>query len=160
MAEHLDKPLHVRAYTYGGWHTQLPDDSMFESTWGQISPSKSHHLSAQNLNSQQQDAVCCSMSNNSSLLMPLHFSHPMRWPQNLGSDESDFPSIDSAHFGFDSDLDPTEQTRYGASNNSYIEVFRHQPARIQVEPSVFDLRSPISGLWPLNLRFYRTERFS
>ena len=154
MAEHPDKPLHVRADTYGGWHTHLPHDSMFKSACGQISPSKSHDLSAKTSNSQQQDAVGCSVSNNFNPPNPMHFRHTMRWPQIPRSGKHGFPSIDLAHFGFDSDLEPNEQIRYAVSNNSYSEVFNHQPAQNQVELSAFDIRSPISGYYISAISFH------
>lgn len=147
MAEHTDKILYVRADTYSGWHTQLPDDSILESTIGQISYSQSHHLPGHKYHSQQQDAVGCSVSNNLNLPMPMHFRYPMRWPQNPWSENFDIPSNDSARGGFGSDLELTElKTRYGAANSSYTEAFKHQPAPGQIESLALDLRSPTSGL--------------
>lgn len=150
MAEHPEKRLHVRADTYGGCHSQLPDDSTVKSTVEQFPYSQSqHHLSAENYDSRQQDAVGCSVSDNLKFSAPMHFYHPMRWPQNSWSDVHEKFSSDSAHGGFVSGLEPTElETRYGAVNDSYAEAIEHQPALGQVEPSTFDLRSPISGFDP------------
>lgn len=159
MAEHPDKPLRVRADTYDGRYTQLPDDSTFESTIERISYSQDNHLSTDTYSSRQQGAFGCSVSNNLNLPMPMHFRHPMRWPQNSRSDNYDLPSADSAHVVFGSDLEPTQlESRHGAANNSYSEAPKHQAALVQVESSAFDMRSP--GLWPSNLLSHCTERFS
>lgn len=158
MAEHPDKRLHVRADTNGGWHSQIPDDSIFESTFGQLSYSQSHHLlSAENYSSEQQNAVGYPVSTNLKIPTPLHFYHPMRWPQNTWSDTYENSSSDSAHGGFGSGLEPTElEARYGAANNSYTEAFKYQLALGQAEPSAFDLRSPISDFsGPINPSFFR-----
>ncbi|CAD6569690.1 MAG: hypothetical protein ASARMPREDX12_002883 [Alectoria sarmentosa] len=121
MAEHTDKILYVRADTYSGWHTQLPNDSILESTIGQISYSQSHHLPGHKYHSQQQDAVACSVSNNLNLPMPMHFRYPMRWPQNLWSESFDILSNDSARGGFGSDLEPTElKTRFFSRNRILV----------------------------------------
>lgn len=161
MAEHPDKRLQVRADTYDGWHTQLPNDSIFESRFGLISYSQSHQLSAGNYDPRQQDAVGYYVSDNLDLSMPIHLHHPMRWLQNPQSDNYAFPSIDSAHGGFGSDLEPTElEAEYGEANNSYIEAFKHLPALDPVVPSAFDSCSPISGLWSLDLLSHCTEAFS
>ena len=147
MAEHPDKPLHVRADTYGAWHTQVPDDSIFESTFGQITYAQSHHLSAETYDSRQQDAVGCPVSSNLSLPVSVHLHHPMRWAQNPRSDSYGFSSIDSEHVDFGSDLEPTKlEAKYDAVNYRYTEAFKHQPTLGQVEPLAFDMRSPISGL--------------
>ena len=145
MAEHPEKRLHVRADTYGGDHSQLPNDSTVESTSGQLPYSQSQHrLSTENYDPRQQDA-----SDNLEIPTPMHFYHPMRWPQNPWSDIFKGFSSDSAHGDFDSGLEPTElEARYGAVNDSYIMAFKHQSALGQVEPSTFDLRSPISGFDP------------
>ncbi|KAF6222842.1 hypothetical protein HO133_000893 [Letharia lupina] len=71
----------------------------------------------------------------------------MRKLQNPWSDGYDFSSIDSAHVGFGSDLEPTElEASHSAVNNSHSEAFKHQLALDRVEPSGFYLRSPISDL--------------
>lgn len=159
MAEHPDKPIHVRADTSGGWNIPFYNDPIVESPFGQISCSQRHHLSAENYTSRQQDAVSYTVSTHHILPMPLQFRHPMRWPRVLCN--SHFPSFDSAHIGFGSDLGPTKfEARYGAANNNYTEAFKHQPAEGHVEPLANESRSPISGLSPSWLPSDCTEGFS
>ena len=150
MAEHPDKPDHVRAETYAGWHVQLPNNPIFESAFGQISRSQSHCLSAENRVSRQQDAVGCSMLNIPSLPKPLHCRNTMQWPQDNRNYE--FPSFESAHVGLGSDLGSTKfEVRYAAANTNYTETFKDQPVQVHAEPLVCGSRRPISGLSPLSL---------
>ena len=148
MAEHPDKPVHVRADIYGHWHIQTPYNPIFESAIGRTSYLQSHHPSSENNVSQQQDAVGWLMLNNPSLPMPLHSRHPMQWPQDLRNYH--FSSFDSAHVGFGSDLGSAKfEARCGAANKIYTEVFENQPVHIHVEPLAHQSRSRISGLSPL-----------
>lgn len=159
MAEHPDKPVHVRAETYGGWHLQIPNDPIFEPAFGQISRSQSHHLAAEHFVSRQQDAVRCSKLNNPSLPKPLHSRLSMQWPQD--NRNYDFPSFDSAHVGLGSVLGSTKfEARYAAANSNYTEAFKNQPVQFHVEPLAHESRSPISGLSPLFLQPYCTQGFS
>ena len=154
MAEYPDKHLHVRAAIYDRWPTQLPNDSMFQCTSGQSSNTQSHNLSAEDYDFGEQEAVGYSVSNAQNFPMPMHFRHPMQWPQNPRSGNYGFPSPDTAQVEFTSDIEPTNlESRYGAAHKYHIETFKHQPTLSREELSDFDLRSQVSGLWPLFLLF-------
>lgn len=160
MAEYPHKPLHVRAGIYDGWPTQVSNDSTFRFICGLTSGSQSHNPSAEDYYVGAQDAVGYSVSNNHNLPMPMHFHHPMRWPRNPQSGNYGFPSPDAAHVDFGSGLEPTNlESRSGAANKHYTETFKHQPTPSREELSDFDLRSQISGLWPLSLLSHCTQGF-
>ena len=147
MAERPDKPIYIRADNHGSWRTQLPHGSTFESISGQISYAQRHCLPAEAYDSRQQDGDSCSVSGNLSLPVPINLHHAVRWPQNSQSDSHELSPSDSVLVGFGSDLEPTKlEARYDLANNKYTEAFKHQPALGQVQPSAFEMRSPISGL--------------
>lgn len=146
MAERPDKPVYIRADNHGSWHAQLPHGSTFESTSGQIPYAQRHYLSPEAYDSRQQDGVSCLVSGSLSLPVPINSHHPVRWPQNPRSDSHELSSTDSVLVGCRSDLEPTKlEARYDLANNKYTEAFNHQPALGQVQPSAFDMRSPITG---------------
>lgn len=153
MAEHQDKPLHVRAENYGDWHTQNAINPIFEPVYGQISRSQSHRLSAENCVFRQQDAHGCSMLNKPSTPKPLHPRHLMQWPQD--NRNYHFPSFDSTHVSLGSALGSKKfEPRYAATNSNFTEAFKNRPVQFHVEPLAHESRFPISGLSPLWLLSY------
>ena len=144
MAECSGRLLRLQADTYHGQYTQSIDDSIFQLSFGQVAYLRDNHLPTECDICRLQDAFGCPMSNSLNVPMAMHFRYSMGWPQKARSDIHAFPSTDSAHFTFCSDLEPAElEGRQSAA-------FKYQPTLGHAESQASDSRTPTSGLWPLS----------